>query len=290
MLGEKTTTQDSLLDGSEKTEEVAPVESLDVDIESIVSTDDEDSEKAFNELQNLIVGSERKTIKRLEGAVKGFLTAVINDDELEALVTDNVNASINKHIAECNQQINETVKQLTEDAITREFLIMRGTLPEKVAPSVDLAIKERIKVANTNIEAIMEPVFKKIIDDLIAKGKQEICNQLYPEVSRAIEEKVSENLSSVRDFVAETIDAILREGMRTEVGQQLANMVDYVTHQAVAKHRKITYLTIGISAFILILTFLFMHQQGKKMDSLRNKIQNIEKFLPSIKTNNKANP
>ncbi|MHC4870682.1 MAG: hypothetical protein ACYTFY_02450 [Planctomycetota bacterium] len=254
-------------------------------VEAVFPVTPEEDEHAFSELQDILVGNERKTIKRLEGAVKGFLTAVVNDEELEELVTSNVNSSINRHINNMKDKISIRLKELTEEAIVREFAVQRGTLPDRVAAPVDTAIKERIKMAEPHIEAVIKPVFDKILREFVESGKTEINEQLYPEVSRVIEEKVKQNLPQVKEYTADTIEAVLAEGMRTSAGQHLTNMIDHVSYQATLRNRRTAFIVAGFSALILVLSLFFMYRQGKSMQGLRIKIQELEKNIHKSSNN-----
>lgn len=253
-------------------------------VEAVFPVTPDEDDQAFSELQNILVGKERKTIKRLEGAVKGFLTAVVNDDELEELVTSNVNESINRYIDSKRDEIASRLKELMDNAVTVEFSVQRGTLPERVSNPVDTAIKERIKMAEPHIESVLKPVFDKILKEFIEDGKKEIIDQLYPEVSRILEQKVKDNLPKVREYVADTIEAVLAEGMRSAAGQQLTNMVDHVSYQATLRHKHTTYIVVAVSALIMVLSLFFMYRQGKSMQGLRTKIQELEKISTEKET------
>jgi type I restriction-modification system DNA methylase subunit len=241
------------------------------------STGQDEDKVALQELQKLLVGSERNTINKLEGVVNGFINSVINDEKLDALVTSTVNEALNRHINSMRGDIDKEAKRLIVEAVEREITIRRGELPDEVRSPVDKAIRERIARAEKNIAAILEPVFENILKKFAEDGKKEIVEQLYPEVNRVIEQRVMEEKENVRDYVANTIDQLISEGMKSIAGQHLTEMAEQVAYQTSMRNRKTIYIAIGTCVFLLLLSIYFMLGQRTRLDNVSQKLDSLKK-------------
>jgi hypothetical protein len=246
-------------------------------------TGQDEDKVALQELQKLLVGSERNTINKLEGVVNGFINSVINDEKLDALVTSTVNDALNRHINSMRSDIDKEAKRLIVEAVEREITIRRGELPDEVRSPVDKAIRERIARAEKNIAAILDPVFENILKKFAEDGKEEIVEQLYPEVNRVIEQRVLEEKENVRNYVANTIDQLISEGMKSIAGQHLTEMAEQVAYQTSMRNRKTIYIAIGTCVFLLLLSIFFMLGQRTRLDNVSQKLDSLKKsaFSPS---------
>jgi hypothetical protein len=236
----------------------------------------EEEEAAFAQLQDLLVGSERRNVERLESAVTGFISAVVRDHDLEELLEEITNRAVRERLEELRLEMPRQTARLVDEALSRELAIRRGDLPEQVGPVVDEAVAEHIRLGERHIRRFLEPVLAEVVRDLGAEGRQRLTQELSPQVLEIVRKRVEANRARIDGVVRDVVEEMVGGALRASAGRHLLSLVEQVRRDARRRDRKLLWVAAGVGALVLALTALLVGRQRSELRQLRQRVRTLE--------------
>jgi len=241
-----------------------------------------DDEQTLAELQDLLLGADRRKRERLEGAVTGFINAVVNDKALDDLVREITGRAIKARLQELEREMPRAAKRLVDEALQREIAVRRGDVPDRLAPVVDDALAERIRLAERHLASILEPVLDEVLAQLAAKGRQRLASELSPQVLQLVKQRVKESRPRIEPLVGKIVDEMLNDALRTATGRHILALVGDVRRGTELRNRRVVLIAAAVAAVLMLIAGVWIGRQQTRISELTTRVQTLEDQTASV--------
>ncbi|NEP90197.1 MAG: OmpA family protein, partial [Okeania sp. SIO2C2] len=177
--------------------------------------------EAFEDLQNILFGSQLARLIRKLNTSQGVKKFNYNQDELNNVLTPLF--SENLKLGQTEAEVIETISPVIEQAIQKRFRQDRQAITSSLAPLLAPSIEAQIKQEPQAMAEAIAPIIDIIITKKTEQDQQAITSSLAPLLAPSIEAQIKQEPQAMAEAIAPIIDIIITK--KTEQDQQSVSEV-----------------------------------------------------------------
>ncbi|NEP73062.1 MAG: OmpA family protein [Okeania sp. SIO2G4] len=177
--------------------------------------------EAFEDLQNILFGSQLARLIRKLNTSQGVKKFNYNQDEFNNVLTPLF--SQNLQLGQTEAEVIETIAPVIDRAIQKRFRQDRQAITSSLAPLLAPSIETQIKREPQAMADAIAPIIDIIITKKTEQDQQAITSSLAPLLAPSIEAQIKQEPQAMADAIAPIIDIIITK--KTEQDQQSVSEV-----------------------------------------------------------------
>ncbi|MHC4885243.1 MAG: hypothetical protein ACYTGH_09185 [Planctomycetota bacterium] len=229
-------------------------------------------ERSQDRMRSEVAKSIRGILAREVSVQRGELP-----EQLRQVVKNTVSAVARQVLTEMRPE----AESMVAVAVEKEIAVHRGELAERIQPYVEDAVAQEVRLCGNRITRELEPVLDERIAHLLEIGRKRLGDTMTEALLPQVRQHLLANQERLVPFVQDTVEELVQDGIRTEVGRSMTDYTREVRQETRAAHRN-HQLIIGLVLAIGVLAgslYLLFSGFSERLQKANDRILKLEGAL-----------